>query len=141
MKNFLLILFVALYSSICYSQIKESTYNKLFEYYPEEYLTRMKSSSPQKYEYLLTYVEKGYYIEKSEKDNSEFKNILDLYQRQPKGKPVKRINSETLNEKDFNILFFDITAQENRQYYAFGNTGAILVVLSQRELVELINKK
>jgi hypothetical protein len=116
---------------------------RIYTRYDAETLNKMMAADPNSIDYCNFIVRSGYFImDYSMDEKAESYRTANIPQLQKINNISKEIIPYTITDKDlenFNIYLYNFSIGKERTIYQLGNTGKILVVLSQMEITEKYN--
>ncbi|MDR2835385.1 MAG: hypothetical protein LBV69_04200 [Bacteroidales bacterium] len=141
MKKLLLILLFFAASSIYSLQAQTSHYvdprlNQVFE---QEYFSYLQTNAPQELIFLNWYLDNSYVIKEVGLEKCQNLPYLKYFDRTTKtvGNNVEDIDMGDL--ANFNVFLYDVSDGNNTSSYRIGDSGKVLIMLSNKMITEQFN--
>lgn len=146
-KNVLFLTFLALcFSTPLFSQADSFTYNgnsiiiseKITQHFSPNYITMLKTNSPNHLLYLNYLVQNSFTIEDvgQKANNATFQNISNLTKSQKSLAP----NFNITNPSSFNILAYEAMPTNETQVYLIGTSNQAIIISSKKIFIKSFNQ-
>lgn len=130
----ILISILLLFNGILYAQTKVTPDKRLYSKYTEDYIDKLIVNNPNFLKYLNFSLDNSYKIIRDLND-LKTKDIPLIKKFDKNSKTTSDVESIDLNT--FNLMEYDfIRKHDSRNYYKLANSGAIIVLYSEKELIK-----